>query len=93
MKKFTVKFVRDFEVEIQADDTKQAETLAQKVIAQFATGTCKLHSIVGEGVVITISENPQPPFKPRPGPPNLGGSPATPTIKVPVLVDQIAEAA
>lgn len=93
MKIFNVKFVREFEVEIQAEDTKTAETLAQKVLGQFAAGTCKLLSIVDVENVPLQAEPPPTPRRPRGGPPNLGGSPATPTIKVPVLVDQVAEAA
>lgn len=95
MKKFNVKFLREFEVDVEADDTAHAELAAQTIIQQFAPGACKLLSIVAEGVAIEVvtKAGPEGRTPPRSGPPNLGGSPGTPTVKVPVLVDQVAEAA
>jgi hypothetical protein len=46
MKKFTVKFTREFEVEIEAIDAKIAEMLAKQVMAQFPEGTCKMLSVI-----------------------------------------------
>lgn len=91
MKKFVAKFLREFEVEIQAESTAAAAQAARKVLDQFPKDTVRVLSVIAEGAVI---ETPAPtPGPRRGGPPTLGGSPATPTIKVPVLADQIAEAA
>ena len=92
MTKFKVKFLREFEVDIDAESLEIAGQLAQKVLTQFANGTCKLLSIVQEGVVVT-QESEKPRTPPRGGPPNLGGSPGTPVIRTPEIVDQIARAA
>lgn len=89
MKKFNVKFSREFEVEIEAENTQIAEALTHQVMAQFPPDTCKLLSIIAEGVQIETSDKPTPPF----GRPNGGGSPGTPVARQEVLVDQIAKAA
>lgn len=91
MKKFQVKFVREFEVGIEAVDTPTAEALARQVLAQFPKDTVKILSIIAEDAVVYTSEDPEP-TKPW-GRPNGGGSPGTPTVKVPELVDQVAKAA
>lgn len=101
MKKFTVKIQREFEVGIEAVDLQTAEALARQVLLQFPPGTAKLLSLVAEDAKDEscaackeegpIKPDPTPsPYRPKPV---GGGSPATPTIRVPVLVDQIAEAA
>lgn len=90
MRKFHVKFLREFEVEIQAESTAVAEQMAQRLTGQFPPETCKLLSIIAEDA--PKAEAPKPPNKPW-GRPNGGGSPGTPTIRVPELIDQIAEAA
>lgn len=92
MSKFSVKFLREFEVDIQAEDTKIAEQLAQRILSQFPPGTVKLLSVIAEGAVVIADGEPSPPTKPW-GNPNGGGSPGTPIVRREVLVDQIAEAA
>lgn len=91
MKKFSVKFLREFEVEIQAESAEIASQLAAKVLAQFPKDSCKLLSIIQEGV--KTEEADPGPRRPRGGPPNLGGSPGTPVIRQEVLIDQVAKAA
>jgi hypothetical protein len=49
MKKYTARFQRLFEVEIEANDVKHAETITKQVLAQFPEGTCILLSIYAEG--------------------------------------------
>ena len=49
MKTFKVKYVREFEVDIQADNLAIAEALAKKVVAQFPLGACKMLSITETG--------------------------------------------
>jgi hypothetical protein len=94
MKKFNVKFQREFEVQVEADSLEIAGQLARQVLAQFPAGSCKLLSIYAEDYVEpTESIGPDQPTPPRGGSPLGGGSPGTPTATVPVLVDQIAEAA
>lgn len=97
MKKFTVTFVRKFEVDIEALDTESAGKLASQIIGQFPEGTCRLLSVIEEGakveVLAEISEGGRT-TPPRGGKPNGGGSPGTPVVRQQeVLVDQIAEAA
>lgn len=92
MKNYSVKFAREFEVQVQADTLEVAQVLARRVIAQFPTDSCKLLSIIAEGCEVeSVSppEKPQPPF----GRPSGGGTPGTPVVRVEELVDQIAEAA
>jgi hypothetical protein len=99
MKKFSVKFIREFEVEVQAEDTATAKLMADAVIAQFPKDSCRLLSVVAEDALEECAtcrdEGPIKPVDPprRGGPPNLGGNPGGTVVKVPVLVDQIAEAA
>lgn len=98
MKKFVIKFLRGFEVEVQADSGDMASQIATSVLAQFPKGSCKLLSIVAEdyveGECLGCAVDPMNPHgKPRGGPPNLGGNPGGTVVKLPVLVDQIAEAA
>lgn len=88
MPKFNVKFSQVYEVVIEADTLGTAQGQAHKVVAQFPPGHCKLLSILAEGVADpTAPESPTPPF----GRPVGGGSPGTPTVRVPELVDQIAK--
>lgn len=98
MKKFHVKFVREFEVDVEADDAVIANKLANAILAQFPAGTCRLLSIIAEGYVEAecagCAVDPMNPHgRPRGGNPNGGGSPGTPVVKQEVLVDQVAEAA
>lgn len=100
MKKFNVRFVREFEVQIEADSTDIAQALAAQVLAQFPPNSTKILSIVAEGVDMEVpcaeceANGPIKPHPHRPtNNPSSGGSPGTPTISVPVLVDQIASAA
>lgn len=100
MSKFNVKFQRDFEVGIEADDVATADKLARSVLAQFPEGTCKVLSVVAEGADMEKpcaeceAHGPIKPHTHRPtNNPSSGGSPGTPTIRVPELVDQIASAA
>lgn len=51
MKKFNVKFLREFEVDVEADSIKIAEKLVESIIKQFKPGSCKLLSIYVEGYV------------------------------------------
>lgn len=97
MKKFTVKFVREFEVEVQAEDASAAKLLADRVLTQFPKGTTKLLSLVAEDYVESkcagCAVDPLNPHgKPR-GNPDGGGSPGTPVIRIEELADQVAEAA
>lgn len=48
MKKFKVKFIREFEVDVEAVDLPTAADLSKKVIAAFPEGTCRLLSIYPE---------------------------------------------
>jgi hypothetical protein len=101
MKKFTVKFLREFEVEIEAENGAHAKNIAERILTQFPAGTCKLLSLVAED----YTEQPCQgcldfgPIKsevgtpPRGGHPNGGGSPGTPIIRTEEIVDQIAAAA
>lgn len=97
MKKYNVKFVREFEVEVEAVSTGAATAIAERIMAQFAPGSCKLLSVVAEGVEVEVvaelglGSGRAPP--PRGGKPNGGGTPGTPVVRTEVLVDQIAEAA
>ena len=97
MKKYLVKFQRDFEVEIEADTVGVVQGLARNVLRQFPEGTCKLLSITREGYVDKpcIGCQEDGPLPSRRGPPDNkplgGGSPGTPTVRVPELVDQIAK--
>lgn len=93
MKKFSVKFLREFEVDIEAEDTKIAEQLAQQILSQFPAGTVKLLSVIAEGAVVIADGEPSPPTKPWGSPNGGGGSPGTPIVRQEVLIDQIAEAA
>lgn len=97
MKKFAVKFLREFEVEVVAENSASAQTIASNILAQFPKDSCKLLSIIAEGVDVEVlaeigGETGRKPPPPK-GPPNMGGSPATPVIRLPVLADQIAAAA
>ena len=51
MKKFNVKFSREFEVDVEAETTEIAQALARNIIAQFPKGSCKLLSIIAEDYV------------------------------------------
>lgn len=99
MKKFQVKFVREFEVGIEAEDAVTAKALADEIVKQFPPETSRVLSIIAEDYVegdcAGCAVDPHKPYgKPKgPKPDPSGGSPSTPTMKVPVLVDQIAEAA
>ena len=57
MKKYHVKFLRLFEVDVEADDIKIAEALARQVLAQFPAGTCKLLEVKAEDYVEPIVSN------------------------------------
>jgi hypothetical protein len=96
VKKFNVKFTRTFEVQIEAEDLNAARALSERIVSEFPEGTCKLLSVIREGVTLETEERaekmPEPP-KPRGGKPAGGGTPGTPVVKTPVLVDQIADAA
>lgn len=98
MKKFTVKFLRRFEVEIQADNGDSAAQIASSILAQFPKDTCMLLSIIAEdyveGECKACAVDPLNPHgKPRGGSPEGGGSPGTPVIRTEEMVDQVAEAA
>lgn len=98
MKKFNVRFLRVFEVEIFAEDSANAQTLADQILGQFPKDSCKMLSIIAEGAEVQVlaeigGETGRKPPPPKGGPPNLGGSPATPVVRLPVLEDQIAAAA
>lgn len=96
MKKFSVKFLREFEVEVEAVSTAAAQAMAERIVAQFPEGTCKLLSVIAEGVEVEVAAEITEQGRttpPRGGRPNGGGSPGTPVVRTEVLVDQIAEAA
>lgn len=91
MNKFTVRFLREFEVEIQAESGDMAAQIASSIMCQVAPGKCKLLSIIREGAAIEVlaeigGEGRTPPR----GRPNGGGSSGGTIVKVPVLVDQVA---
>lgn len=90
MRNFIVKFTRDFEVLVDAESLDMAEKIGKEITGQFPVDTCKLLSVIDVNAVEL--EKPAPPTKPF-GRPKGGGSPGTPTIRVPELVDQIAAAA
>ena len=48
MKKFKVKFQREFEVDVHAETIEMARTLTDAVLGQFPKDTCKLLSIYAE---------------------------------------------
>ena len=56
MKKYHVKFLRLFEVDVEADDIKIAEALARQLLAQFPAGTCKVLEIRAEDYVEPIEK-------------------------------------
>lgn len=91
MKKFHVKFLREFEVQIEAVDLATANDLAGAIIGQFPEGSCKLLSVVAEGVVAVPDGDPPRRSWGKPDP--SGGSPGTPVVRVEELVDQVSEAA
>jgi hypothetical protein len=97
MRKFTAKYQREFEVEIEAKTTAEADVLARGVLAQFPEGTIKLLSCVAddyiEGECTDCTPDPMNPTGKPGGNPNKGGTPGTPVVKQEVLVDQVAEAA
>lgn len=99
MKKFSVKFLREFEVEIQADNGDSAAQIASSILAQFPKGSCKLLSIVAEDYIergcTACEEGTIKPSsgKPPHGNPGGGGSPGTPVVRTEEMVDQVAEAA
>jgi|SRR5579871_1508381 len=97
LRKFRVKFLREFEVEIEAESGEMATQISSSILAQFPKDTCKLLSVIAEDYVeqpcAGCAADPlNPSGKPR-GNPTGGGSPGTPTVKTPPLVDQVAEAA
>lgn len=91
MKKFTVKFQREFEVEVEADSLETAEQLARQVLLQFPPQTAKLLSILPEGYIEPVAPPPQ--LSPPRGRPLGGGSSGPTIVRVPVLIDQIAKVA
>lgn len=99
MKKFKIKFVREFEVDVEADSGAAAAQIAAAIPEQFPKDTCRLLSIIDwehlERECAGCAVDPMNPHgKPKgPKPDPSGGSPATPVMKVPVLVDQVAQAA
>lgn len=97
MKKFTVKFQREFEVQVEAETPAIAQQLTKQIMAQFPEGTCKLLSIVAEdyieGECAGCKEAVKSGGKPPHGKPDGGGTPGATVVRVPVLVDQVAEAA
>jgi hypothetical protein len=99
MKKFTAKFLREFEVVIEADDSATGYQIAEQILAQFPKGSVKLLSVIAEDHEDNTCKACQldwidVPTPPRGGKPTGGGSPQTPALPVSApLVDQIAEAA
>lgn len=99
MKQFKVKFVREFEVGVEAEDAVHAKSLADEIVKQFPADTCRLLSVIDdayvEGECGGCAVDPHKPYgKPKgPKPDPSGGSPSTPVMKVPMLVDQVAQAA
>lgn len=80
MKKFHVKYQRDFQVEISAETAADAKRIADHNFKQYLSGTCKLLSIIAEDAVV---EGYSPPFKPQPprGGPGGGGSSGIPVAR------------
>ncbi len=99
MKKFNATLVREFQVGIEADSAAIAERIAHQVMAQFPAGTCRLLSLIEDGyeekpcAACDAGDLKKPDQPPPHGTPTPGGSPGTPTVSVPVLVDQVAKAA
>lgn len=58
MKKFVIKFQRDFEVEFEAADLKTAGEYAKRIVDNFPQGTCKILSVRAEDCVGTTSVEP-----------------------------------
>ena len=98
MKKFNAKFLREFEVGVEAESMEVAQRLVARIIAQFQ-GTARLLSIVAEDAVDEpcAACQEEGPIKPTPGSPHNkptgGGAPGAGTAHVEILVDQIAKAA
>lgn len=93
VKTFVAKYQRDFEVQVHALDVKMAEAMAKEILKQFPKDTVKLLSLLPLGYV-EPAEPEKPTTPTRPGnKPVGGGSPGTPVVSTPVLVDQIAKAA
>lgn len=93
MKKYTIKFQRDFVVEVGAENLTAVERLSRDLVAGFPADTCKLLSIIAEDAVV---EHTAPDIKPPTSPlgrPPTRPTPGTPTIRQDVLVDAIAKAA
>jgi hypothetical protein len=63
MGKYHAKFLRLFEVEIEADGIDAAKAAAQRIVSQFPAGTCKPLSVIAHDYV----EPPEPPT-PKPDP-------------------------
>lgn len=92
MKKFNVKFQREFDAQIEADTPAMAAQMLSRQV-----GSCKVLSIIADDYI----ERPCPACKdavksggkPPHGTPEGGGNPGATVVRVPVLVDQIAAAA
>lgn len=56
MKNYYVKFLREFDAEVQADNVQYAQVLARRVIAQFPEGSCRLVSIIAEDYVDPVKK-------------------------------------
>lgn len=99
MKKYLVKFQREFEVEVEAVSSVAAQVIVRGILVQFPAGSTKLLSIVEEGHADheCVGCAQDGPIKPVDGPsggnPHKGGTPGAGTPRVEVLVDQIAQAA
>jgi hypothetical protein len=55
MRKFTVKFNREFEVGIEAENLEVAQALSRQIIANFPPETARVLSIIEEGVDVIVS--------------------------------------
>jgi hypothetical protein len=56
MKKYTAKFLREFEVEVQADSMTMAQMLAMRILGQLPFGSVKIVSITAEDYIEPVKQ-------------------------------------
>lgn len=88
MNKFRVTFLREFLMEIEADNLTMAQDDAHRLALSFPEGNAKVLSIYVDGYIASPDAPSPAPFTPRNIPP--GGTPGTPIVREEELVDQVA---
>lgn len=97
MRKFNVKFIREFHMQIEADSSAMARQLTQGFLEQLPQDSWRLLSIIAEDYVEQPCEGCavdelNPNGRPPAGNPEGGGTPGGTVVKLPTLVDQVAAA-